>query len=45
MYNRNYMKLFILIILTVLMSERSIDTVIAPVMTNSHVARTPMVRM
>lgn len=34
------MKFFIFIILTALMSARSIDTVIAPMATNSHV-RTP----
>jgi len=40
-YNENYRKL--LVLLTVLlMSERSMDTVIAPIVTNSHVARTPI---
>lgn len=41
MFNRNYVKLFILVTLTVLTSARSIDTVIAPMVTNSHVVRTP----
>jgi len=29
-------------LLTVLMSARSMDTVIAPIVTNSHTARTPI---
>jgi len=42
--DRDYAKLSTLIILTALMSARSIDTVIAPAMANKHVVRTPASR-
>lgn len=41
MCNVNYRK-FLILLTVLLMSERSMDTVIAPIVTNSHAARTPI---